>query len=218
MNILSPSLLSVDFNNIERDARTICDAGVKWFHLDVMDGVFVKNISFGPPVIKSIRRITDAFFDVHLMIVDPVRYVEAFKSAGADMLTVHYEACGDKVAETISAIKSHGMKAGLAINPDTDVSVLKDYLEMVDMVLVMSVYPGFGGQRFIPDTLDKLKQVKELAAAVNPDMYIQVDGGITLENVRSVVEAGANVIVAGSAVFNGDKAQNIKEFFKILDM
>ena len=215
MNILSPSLLSIDFNHIERNAKVLDEAGVKWFHLDVMDGNFVTNISFGPPVIKCIRKITKSFFDVHLMIEEPIRYIDAFKDAGADMLTIHYEACTD-VADTIEHIKAVGLKVGIAINPETPVSAIEEYIDKVDMVLVMSVKPGFGGQKFMPVALDKLKEVRKLADEKNPDMHIQVDGGITTGNVQEVLDAGANVVVAGSAVFKGDKAANVKAFLDIL--
>lgn len=216
MNILSPSLLSIDFNHVERNAKVLDEADVKWFHLDVMDGIFVRNISFGPPVIKCIRKITDSFFDVHLMIVDPIRYVDAFKDAGSDMLTVHYEAC-QNLQETIDYIKESGLKVGVAINPDTPVSVLEPYVDKVDMILIMSVNPGFGGQKFMPIALNKLKCVKAWADEKNPNLYIQVDGGITVDNVDAVLDAGANVIVAGSAVFKGDKAANVRAFQEALN-
>ncbi|MGN0435524.1 MAG: ribulose-phosphate 3-epimerase [Wujia sp.] len=216
MNILSPSLLSIDFNHIADDVAVLDKAGTKWFHLDIMDGVFVPNISYGPPVVKSIRGITDSFFDVHLMITEPIRYVDAFKEAGADMLTVHYEACSS-LRDTIESIKAKGMKAGVAISPETPVEVLKEYVRDVDMILVMSVKPGFGGQKFMPIALDKLKQVKQYAESINKDLLIQVDGGITLDNVPFVLEVGANVVVAGSAVFKGDIEANVKEFHRLLD-
>ena len=204
MNILSPSLLSVNFNNIEADAGILDEAGVKWYHLDVMDGVFVRNISFGPPVIASIRKITKAFFDVHLMITEPVRYVDVFREAGADMITVHYEACRD-LDETIEAIKRTGAGVGLSINPDTDYKVVFPYLDRVDMILVMSVYPGFGGQKFIPDAIDKIKAIRNQADKIGKELHIEVDGGINLD------------IVAGSAVFKGDIRENLEAFFQKLN-
>lgn len=216
MNILSPSLLSVNFNNIEADAKTLDESGVKWYHLDVMDGLFVKNISFGPPVIESIRKITDSFFDVHLMITEPIRYIEAFKKSGADMITVHYEACEDLDA-TLDAIRDAGVKVGLSINPDTPYEVVFPYIEKVDMVLVMSVYPGFGGQKFMPVAIDKIKAIRKKADELNKELMIEVDGGINLDNVKDVLNAGANVIVAGSAVFKDDISANVKAFLDILD-
>ena len=216
MNILSPSLLSVNFNNIEADAGILDEAGVKWYHLDVMDGVFVRNISFGPPVIASIRKITKAFFDVHLMITEHVRYVDVFREAGADMITVHYEACRD-LDETIEAIKRTGAGVGLSINPDTDYKVVFPYLDRVDMILVMSVYPGFGGQKFIPDAIDKIKAIRNQADKIGKELHIEVDGGINLDNVSTALAAGADVIVAGSAVFKGDIRENLEAFFQKLN-
>lgn len=217
MNILSPSLLSIDFNHVEKNAKILDKAGVEWFHLDVMDGIFVRNISFGPPVIKCIRQITDSFFDVHLMIVDPIRYIDAFKDAGADMLTVHYEACRN-LDETVAYIRESGLKCGIAINPETPVEVCEPYIDKVDMILVMSVKPGFGGQKFMPVALDKLRCVREWADEKNPELLIQVDGGITTDNVSQVLAAGANVVVAGSAIFKGDKAANIRAFQEALSV
>lgn len=215
MNILSPSLLSVNFNNIEADAKVLDESGVKWYHLDVMDGLFVKNISFGPPVIESIRKITDSFFDVHLMITEPIRYIDTFKKSGADLITVHYEACEDLDA-TLETIRDAGVKVGLSINPDTPCDVVFPYIEKVDMVLVMSVYPGFGGQKFMPVAIDKIKAIREKADELNQELMIEVDGGINLDNVKDVLDAGANVIVAGSAVFKDDISTNVKAFLDIL--
>lgn len=211
MNILSPSLLSVNFNNIEADAKVLDASGVKWYHLDVMDGHFVKNISFGPPVIECIRKITDSFFDVHLMVKEPIRYIDTFRKVGADLITVHYEAC-ENLDETLEAIRKSGAKIGLAINPDTPANAVKDYIEKVDMILVMSVYPGFGGQKFMPIALEKIKDIRNWANEQGKDLLVEVDGGINLDNVSTVIEAGANVIVAGSAVFKDDIAYNVKAF------
>ncbi len=211
MNILSPSLLSVNFNNIEADAKILDASGVKWYHLDVMDGMFVKNISFGPPVIECIRKITDSFFDVHLMVQEPIRYIDTFKQVGADLITVHYEACAN-LDETLDKIRENGVKIGLSVNPDTPAEVVKDYIDKVDMILVMSVYPGFGGQTFMTVALDKIRSIRGWADQLGKDLLIEVDGGINLDNVNRVIEAGANVIVAGSAVFKGDIATNVKAF------
>ena len=200
MNILSPSLLSIDFNHIERNAKVLDEAGVKWFHLDVMDGTFVRNISFGPPVIKCIRKVTDSFFDVHLMINEPIRYIDAFADAGADMLTVHYEACKD-LQETIDAVKAAGMKVGIAVNPETPVHWLEYYINQVDMVLIMSVNPGFGGQKFIEHSVEKVRELRALIERTGSKALIEVDGGVNLETGARLVEAGADALVAGNAVF-----------------
>jgi ribulose-phosphate 3-epimerase len=213
MNILSPSILSADFRTLGHDIETIDKAGAQYIHIDVMDGQFVKSISFGMPVIRSIRPVTERVFDVHLMINEPVRYIQEFVDCGADIITVHVEACSD-VAATLSAIREKGVKPAITLNPETPVSAIEPYLDKVDMVLVMSVHPGFGGQKFIPESLDKVREIKRMLEEKNLTADIEIDGGITLDNVQSVIEAGANVIVAGSAVFKGDAAENVKRFLQ----
>lgn len=211
MNYLAPSVLSADFSALGEEIAAVAAAGAEVIHLDVMDGQFVPNISFGAPVIASVRKVTDALFDVHLMIEEPVRYLEAFKKAGADIITVHYEACAD-VKATLEQIKAMGLKAGLAVSPDTPAFVVEPFIPLVDMILVMSVYPGFGGQSFIAGSLDKVRAVKEMAAkAGKEEMWIEVDGGIGAGNIREVKAAGANVLVAGSAVFKGNAAENVRK-------
>ncbi|MBO4799049.1 MAG: ribulose-phosphate 3-epimerase [Lachnospiraceae bacterium] len=217
MLILSPSILSADFSVLGEEIKTVTDAGAKYIHIDVMDGAFVKSISYGMPVIKSIRKCTDAVFDVHLMVNEPIRYIDDFAESGADIITVHQEACSDLEA-TIAAIRKAGKKVGVSINPDTPVSVLENAVQLCDMVLIMSVFPGFGGQSFIPHSLDRIRETKELLKKKGLDnVDIEVDGGIYLDNVREVLDAGANVIVAGSSVFKGDAAENVKRFLKIFN-
>ena len=217
MLTLSPSLLSADLSRLGEEIEKVTHAGATYIHIDVMDGAFVKSISYGMPVIKSIRKCTDAVFDVHLMVNEPIRYIDDFAESGADIITVHQEACSDLEA-TIAAIRKAGKRVGISINPDTPVSVLENAAQLCDMVLIMSVFPGFGGQSFIPHSLDKIRETKEMLKKKGLDnVDIEVDGGIYLDNVREVLDAGANVIVAGSSVFKGDAAENVKRFLKIFN-
>ena len=209
MKILSPSILSADFGILGQQLKAMDEAGAEYVHIDVMDGVFVPSISYGMPLIKSIRKYTKRFFDVHLMIVEPDRYIKEFVEIGADGITVHKEACKDLKA-TLELIKSYGVKASVSIKPATAVDEISDVLDMVDMVLIMTVEPGFGGQKLIPETLDKVKELAKLRDEKGLAFDIEVDGGITASNVNQALDAGANVIVAGSAVFNGDIKSNVK--------
>lgn len=215
MMILAPSILAADFKELGKEIRTIEENGAQYLHFDVMDGMFVPSISFGVPVLESIRSATNLVCDAHLMVTEPIRYVEAFAKAGADLITVHLEACED-IDATIEKIRACGCKVGVSICPETPVISVKNLLEKVDMVLIMSVHPGFGGQAFIPESLDKIRQLKAMIDAENVSVDIQVDGGIYTHNVEQVIEAGANIIVAGSAVFKGDTANNTKEMLEIL--
>ena len=210
---LSPSLLSADFTDLKSEIEVLDKNGVKYLHLDVMDGMFVPNISFGPMIIKQLRPLTNMVFDVHLMIEEPDRYVQNFKDAGADILTVHYEAC-KHLHRTISYIKSLGMKAGVSLNPATNIDVLDYVLEDLDLVLIMSVNPGFGGQSFIPSAIDKIKNLKEKIIKRNLNVIVEVDGGVKTTNVKDVIEAGADLIVSGSDVF-ADKENRIKAYKEI---
>ena len=216
MNYLAPSVLSADFSTLGKDIAVVASAGAEIIHLDVMDGKFVPNISFGAPVISSVRKITNAIFDVHLMIEEPIRYLNDFVKAGADIITVHYEACAD-AANTLQEIHKAGIKAGLAISPDTPVSVLKPFLKEVDMILIMSVHPGFGGQSFIEESLNKIEDTKSmLQECGRGNVWIEVDGGIGTANITKVKDAGANVFVAGSAVFKGDMVANTKQLLTLI--
>ena len=199
--ILAPSVLSADFSRLGEDVEMINNSEADWLHVDIMDGMFVPNISFGFPVVKAVKEYATKPLDVHLMIVDPDRYLKAFADAGAYNLTVHYEAC-PHLHRTIQAIKELGCKASVAINPHTNVSLLKDIIGDLDMVLVMSVNPGFGGQKFIEHTYTKISEVKELSALKNPNMLIEVDGGVDNSNALKLIKAGANVLVAGNSVFS----------------
>ncbi len=210
-HLIAPSILSADFANLQRDIEMINNSEADWFHVDVMDGVFVPNISFGFPVIAAAKKYAKKPFDVHLMIVQPDQYIAEFAKAGADIITVHYEAC-THLHRTIQLIKSVGCKVGVALNPHTPVSLLKDVLHDLDLVLVMSVNPGFGGQKFIPQTLHKVAELKRMAQEINPNLYIEVDGGVGIQNIAALVEAGANALVAGNAVFGApDPVKMISE-------
>ena len=213
---IAPSVLSADFSKVGQELADITKNGADVIHLDVMDGSFVKNISFGPKFIKDSRPYSKAVFDAHLMIVNPWNYIERFADAGADIITVHYEACGDRLKDTLKAIKALGVKCGAVINPDTEVDKIKDVIEECDMLLLMSVFPGFGGQKFIPEVLPKIEQAARLIEQTGKEIDLEIDGGITKENVRLVKDAGANVIVAGSTVFNEpDRAKIIRELREI---
>lgn len=215
INRLSPSILAADFNILGEQIGKVAEAGAEFLHFDVMDGVFVPSISFGMPVLKSIRKKTDLFLDVHLMVTEPIRYIKDFAESGADLITVHYEACKD-VKETLRAIRALGKKAGLSIKPATPVSVIEEFLEDTDLVLIMSVEPGFGGQKFIPESLARISEARALFDKMSRAPLLEVDGGITLDNVAEVLDAGADTIVAGSAVFRGDIVKQVKDFEKIL--
>lgn len=213
--IISPSVLSCDFANVQRDVEMINNSSADWFHIDVMDGVFVPNISFGFPVIQAIKKHATKPLDVHIMIVNPDQFVEEFAKVGTDILTVHYEAC-THLHRTIQLIKSHGMKAGIALNPHTNVNVLEDVIADLDLVLIMSVNPGFGGQKFIENAVEKVGKLKQLISSNNSKALIEVDGGVNLETGKRLVAAGADALVAGSFVFNSENPTNTIQALKEL--
>ena len=214
-HLIAPSVLAADFSNLQRDIEMINESEADWFHIDIMDGVFVPNISFGMPVLRDIKKHAKKTLDVHLMIVNPDQYIETFASLGADILTVHYEAC-THMHRTVQAIKSTGMKAGIALNPHSSVNLLKDIIKDIDLVCLMSVNPGFGGQSFIENTYNKVKELKELIQSSESSCQIEIDGGVTNKNAKKLVEAGANILVAGSYVFkSSNPSKTISKLIKL---
>ena len=206
---IAPSLLAADFFDLSSQMKLLKEGNIKVLHLDVMDGMFVPSISFGMPVISSLRKSVDFFFDVHMMVENPERYIEDFYNSGADGITIHFEAC-KHIDRCISQIKSFGLRSGISINPATPVSLLENIISEVDMVLIMSVNPGFGGQKFIPYSLDKIRELSKMRKKKNPKLLIQVDGGVGVDNIKALSDAGVDEFVAGSSVFKGDILKNIK--------
>ena len=212
---LSPSILAADVRCLGKEIRTVTNAGADYIHIDVMDGVFVSNISFGLPIVRGLRNVTDAFFDVHLMITEPIRFIERFVGDGADGITVHAEAC-ENLQATVEEINCYGKKAGIAISPDTNIDIVLPLLDKISMVLVMTVYPGYGGQRVIKEVFDKIRILRGIIDKRGLDVDIQVDGGVSLDNIDEIREAGANIFVVGTKIFQGDAEKNTLEFLKHL--
>ena len=207
--LIAPSILSADFSELKSDIQMVNESEADWFHVDIMDGVFVPNISFGMPVLKSINQYATKTLDVHLMIVNPEKYIEKFAELGSDILTIHYEVSKDTLSESLKSIKNNGMKAGVAVNPDTEITLLEKYIKEIDLVCVMGVFPGFSGQAFIETTFERCKAVKELANKHKSSTLIEVDGGVTLNNAKKLIECGADVLVSGSHVFKADNPKEI---------
>jgi len=214
--LIAPSILSANFSDLKTDIKMINESEADWFHVDIMDGVFVPNISFGMPVLKSINEHAKKPLDVHLMIVNPEKYVEKFAKLGSDILTVHYEVCMNNMHEVINSIKENGMKAGIAINPDTDVNVLEEFIKDIDLVIVMGVFPGFSGQSFIEQTYERCFEVKELVIKYNSSALIEIDGGVTVHNAKKLIDNGADVLVSGSHVFKANNPTEIIQKLKYI--